>query len=354
MRVFDLLLDQDETFGVRTKCLRRIHCAAFGISGLCTLCHHSAILRFGRLPSTLQHQKFDFFRKFICSRSTCAFFKNIFWQFSSFPILQTVQDIRSRIHTNRNLVSIHLSVVHIHCDVLVLAYVETLHRLRLVHRAEVDVGAAATVAVLQQYVPNPTHSTRKPNCLLTFAISILFFADPFFPMTLLINSWFPGMLDAVLQATFLCSLLMFWLCIYHGLRQNERKFLTFYLPKVIVIAPIWLCAIVLATWEKCNELRDPTYNHFVDTGNYNVSSFRCRCLDKEFYCMFICRDSRRFSTFRPPCIYSIWHCWFWRPTANCDRCRILVKKMNEFEAPRFQTARFSFRYSLKQICDWNS
>lgn len=104
-------------------------------------------------------------------------------------------------------------------------------------------------------------------------IAVLFsIADPFFPMTLLINSWFPGMLDAILQATFLCSLLMFWLCIYHGLRQNERKFLTFYLPKLIVIAPIWLCAIVLATWEKCNELHDPTYNHFVDTGNYNVST----------------------------------------------------------------------------------
>lgn len=78
------------------------------------------------------------------------------------------------------------------------------------------------------------------------------------------------MLDALLQATFLCALLMFWLCIYHGLRQNERKFIVFYLPKVIVVLPIWLCAIVLATWEKCNELRDPTYSHFVDTANYSV------------------------------------------------------------------------------------
>lgn len=86
------------------------------------------------------------------------------------------------------------------------------------------------------------------------------------------NSWLPGMLDAVLQATFLCALLMFWLCIYHGLRQNERRFVSFYLVKIIVVLPIWLCAIVLATWEKCNELRDPTYSHFVDTKNYNVSA----------------------------------------------------------------------------------
>lgn len=82
------------------------------------------------------------------------------------------------------------------------------------------------------------------------------------------------MMDALFQSTFLCSLLMFWLCIYHGLRQNERKFFTFYLPKLIVILPMWLCAIVLATWEKYNELRDPTYNHFVDTGNYSVSKIK--------------------------------------------------------------------------------
>ncbi|XP_055618880.1 transmembrane protein 181 [Toxorhynchites rutilus septentrionalis] len=98
---------------------------------------------------------------------------------------------------------------------------------------------------------------------------LLLYNNPVFPLIFLLNSWIPGMLDAILQATFLCALLLFWLCIYHGLRQNERKLLTFYVPKLIVIMPIWLCAIVLATWEKCNEMKDPTYSHFVDTGNYN-------------------------------------------------------------------------------------
>lgn len=40
-----------------------------------------------------------------------------------------------------------------------------------------------------------------------------------FPMMFLINSWIPGMIDAFGQATFLCALLLFWLCVYHGLRQ---------------------------------------------------------------------------------------------------------------------------------------
>lgn len=84
------------------------------------------------------------------------------------------------------------------------------------------------------------------------------------------NSWFPGMTDALMQTTFLCAILMFWLCVYHGLRQNERKLLTFYVPKLLVILPIWLGAIVLGIWEKFDELNDPTYSHFDDYDNYNV------------------------------------------------------------------------------------
>lgn len=146
-------------------------------------------------------------------------------------------------------------------------------------------------------------------------LNVLYFSDPFFPMIFLFNSWLPGMLDAIFQATFLCALLMFWLCIYHGLRQNERKFFNFYLPKLIVLLPIWLCAIVLATWEKCNELRDPTYNHFIDTGNYNVSDFslsayvlrRDENKVNSFFRLFLfCRDLNQFFILLVQCICSIW------------------------------------------------
>lgn len=44
------------------------------------------------------------------------------------------------------------------------------------------------------------------------------FSDPFFPLSFLVNSWFPGTLDAFFQALFLCALLLFWLCVYHGIR----------------------------------------------------------------------------------------------------------------------------------------
>lgn len=42
--------------------------------------------------------------------------------------------------------------------------------------------------------------------------------DPFFPLSFLVNSWFPGMLDDLFQSVFLCALLLFWLCVYHGIR----------------------------------------------------------------------------------------------------------------------------------------
>lgn len=73
--------------------------------------------------------------------------------------------------------------------------------------------------------------------------------------------------------------------IYHALRQNERKFLTFYLPKIIILFPIWLCALVLAIWEKFDEHRDPTYIHFVDS---NYSGFlTCFYFSIVFYLMYL-------------------------------------------------------------------
>jgi len=47
---------------------------------------------------------------------------------------------------------------------------------------------------------------------------LLLYNDPFFPLSFLVNSWVPGMLDDLFQSVFLCALLLFWLCVYHGVR----------------------------------------------------------------------------------------------------------------------------------------
>uniref|UniRef100_A0A672YXU8 Transmembrane protein 181 n=1 Tax=Sphaeramia orbicularis TaxID=375764 RepID=A0A672YXU8_9TELE len=98
---------------------------------------------------------------------------------------------------------------------------------------------------------------------------LLLYNDPFFPLSFLVNSWFPGTLDAFFQALFLCALLLFWLCVYHGIRvQGERKCLTFYLPKLIIVGLLWLSAVTLGIWQTVNELQDPTYRYSVDIANF--------------------------------------------------------------------------------------
>lgn len=52
---------------------------------------------------------------------------------------------------------------------------------------------------------------------------VLCLLDPFFPLSFLVNSWFPGMLDDFFQSLFLCALLLFWLCVYHGIRVQVSR-----------------------------------------------------------------------------------------------------------------------------------
>ncbi|MFT7797518.1 transmembrane protein 181 isoform X1 [Arapaima gigas] len=110
---------------------------------------------------------------------------------------------------------------------------------------------------------------------------LLLYNDPFFPLSFLVNSWFPGTLDTLFQAMFLCALLLFWLCVYHGIRvQGERKCLTFYFPKLVIVGLLWLSAVTLGIWQTVNELRDPTYQYKVDIKNFQGM--------KIFFLMVVC------------------------------------------------------------------
>nr|KAF6463396.1 transmembrane protein 181 [Molossus molossus] len=98
---------------------------------------------------------------------------------------------------------------------------------------------------------------------------LLLYNDPIFPLSFLVNSWALGMLDDLFQSMFLCALLLFWLCVYHGIRlQGERKCLTFYLPKFFIVGLLWLACVTLGIWQTVNELHDPMYQYRVDTGNF--------------------------------------------------------------------------------------
>ncbi|XP_060526365.1 transmembrane protein 181 [Cylas formicarius] len=102
---------------------------------------------------------------------------------------------------------------------------------------------------------------------------LMAFNNPVFPMIFLVSTWLPGMLDAIFQSTFLAALLLFWLSVYHGLRQNERNVYTFYLPKFFVVAMMYFPSLVLSTWQKIGELEDPSYDHSVEANLEVIKAF---------------------------------------------------------------------------------
>ncbi|XP_052740702.1 transmembrane protein 181 isoform X2 [Bicyclus anynana] len=98
---------------------------------------------------------------------------------------------------------------------------------------------------------------------------LLLYNDPIFPLRLVSGGCFAPLLDTVFQTTFLACVMLSWLAQYHGLRQNERGFVSFYLFKVIIVGLVWSPAMVVALWQKYYAYYDPTYNYYMNP-NYPV------------------------------------------------------------------------------------
>ncbi|XP_046848759.1 transmembrane protein 181-like isoform X2 [Xenia sp. Carnegie-2017] len=97
---------------------------------------------------------------------------------------------------------------------------------------------------------------------------LLLFNDPIFPLHFLVKSWVPGMFQSMFRATFLAAILLFWLCAFHGIRQNERTFIEFYFPKILLVGLVGISAFTITTWQRYNELCDPAYQSKLDIANF--------------------------------------------------------------------------------------
>ena len=104
--------------------------------------------------------------------------------------------------------------------------------------------------------------------VVVLLVMLLFYNNPFFPLTLSSTPLTAGILDSIFQSTFLFSLLMFWLCVLHGLRQTRRHIIKFYLPKFALVFPMWLAALTMEITQQVNEVRDPTYSFQINTAHY--------------------------------------------------------------------------------------
>ncbi|KAI4878039.1 hypothetical protein NFI96_000412 [Prochilodus magdalenae] len=49
---------------------------------------------------------------------------------------------------------------------------------------------------------------------------------------------------------------------------GERRFLTFYLPKLVIVGLMWISAVTLGIWQLVNELQDPTYQYNIDMQHF--------------------------------------------------------------------------------------
>lgn len=103
--------------------------------------------------------------------------------------------------------------------------------------------------------------------------SLLFFNNPLFPLCVIVSGWFPHILDAFFQSTFFSLVLVFWLSVFHGVRQNDRNFSTFYIPKFVIVFIIWVLSLILLLWQVFHEFDDPTYILTIDESSYIVIRF---------------------------------------------------------------------------------
>ncbi|XP_028036128.1 transmembrane protein 181 [Bombyx mandarina] len=123
-----------------------------------------------------------------------------------------------------------------------------------------------------------THSLRKypshdwaieQRWLSVMLPMLLLYNDPLFPLRLVSASCFAPLMDSVFQATFFAGLMLSWLAQYHGLRQNDRGFVSFYLFKLVVVGSVWAPAMVVTVWQKYYAYYDPTFNYMMSP-NYPI------------------------------------------------------------------------------------
>ena len=91
-------------------------------------------------------------------------------------------------------------------------------------------------------------------------ISVMLYDNPLFPLILLVHTSFTAIVDACFTVTFFSTLLMFWLCVYHGIRKSERNFFSFYLPKLLLVGLLWIIGCVMLSWSALYQSLDPTYS----------------------------------------------------------------------------------------------
>jgi len=102
--------------------------------------------------------------------------------------------------------------------------------------------------------------TLEQKWIAVLLFGLLAFNNPFFPIEILVDSWFPPFLDIIFTVTFILFILLFILVIIDGIKleEREREFKKFYLPKLFILGLLWIAIVGVFSWQEYNELIDPT------------------------------------------------------------------------------------------------
>ena len=101
--------------------------------------------------------------------------------------------------------------------------------------------------------------------------------NPFYPMQFLFGSSLPRLMEVWFQCSLQCALLLYWLCFFHGIRQNNRSFSRFYAPKLALILLLWFIMVYVMSASVTNQLQDPIFDeikHFQNSSLLQVSPLK--------------------------------------------------------------------------------
>eukprot|EP01121_Diplochlamys_sp_Union-15-3_P018716 TRINITY_DN687_c0_g1_i1.p1 TRINITY_DN687_c0_g1~~TRINITY_DN687_c0_g1_i1.p1 ORF type:complete len:497 (-),score=48.70 TRINITY_DN687_c0_g1_i1:54-1544(-) len=111
--------------------------------------------------------------------------------------------------------------------------------------------------------------TIEQKWVSVLLFGLLGYNNPIFPLGILVNGWFLVLLDQILLVSFLVLILFFWLVMFDGLWKEPKNitFLSFYLPKIVLLGFFWVMALVAFTWTQLHQLDD------VGTRLYEITGY---------------------------------------------------------------------------------
>ncbi|PRP86305.1 transmembrane protein [Planoprotostelium fungivorum] len=103
--------------------------------------------------------------------------------------------------------------------------------------------------------------TLEQKWALVLLYALMGYNNPIYPIEILVPGSAPVFINRLLYATFLVLIFLFWLIIFDGVRQetSDQSFVTFYLPKVILLGIFWICGIAVFVWNHFHLSENPAF-----------------------------------------------------------------------------------------------